>query len=541
MTGLLACGENDAQPSTDADASMRDDLHPMPDAQLEAPGGPPPSCTVGLCASDACQDAERKDLAHGCRFYAAQLDNIDSDDGKMMMLLLTNSDPTTPANFRIELRAPDGWTLAAPQGVVPAGGGAVRVEVARPLLTNGYAQAGAFRITSDSPILATEIIGDDSDRNSTSSSGTVLLPAHALDRRYMALAFSQLAGDTVAATPGSRDGAGVIAIIATRDGTTVNLTPKIVTLVDRGVSYPGMPGGDYTASLDEGDVLQVFSYQAGGDLSGTMINADQPVVVFSGNIFTTYGYVVQGFDGGDMAIEQMPPLSAWGSEYVGARLAPQDHCDPFLMPGGGMWQVMAAQDGTKITISPSGGTLIDINDTLFSMPTQFVLNSGQSRVFTTLPDPSWPTDSPPPTGDIVAIGDSGSPILLAQWLDCEPGLSLGMDTRFGTKTNMTVAFPPGFDQQLTITRRGKMPVQFDGYPIPDYYFQRISKDYEYEVARLTEDQFGSCLNEVDLGCKHTITSPLSGVALGWRGADVVCSYAVTVPPSNPCILPGCVP
>jgi len=541
MTGLLACGENDVRPSTDADGSMSDDVRPVPDAQLEAPGGPTSTCTSGLCTSDACRDAEHHDLAQGCRFYAAQLDNIDSDDGKMMMLLLTNSDPVRSANFRVELRAPDGWTLAAPQGVVPAAGGAVRVEVGRPLLSNGYAQAGAFRITSDSPVLVTQIISDDDDRTSTSSSGTALLPAHALDRHYMALSFTQMAGDTVAATPGARDGAGVIAVVATRDGTTVHLTPKILTLVDHGVSYPGMPGEFYTASLDEGDVLQVFSYQAGGDLSGTTIDADQPVALFSGNIFTTYGHVMNGFDGGDMAIEQIPPLSAWGNEYIGARLAPQDGCDPFFMPGGGMWQVMAAQDNTRVTIAPSGGTLLQINHTTFSVPTQFVLNRGESSVFNTSPDPTWPATSPPPTGDIVAIADDGSAILLAQWLDCEPGLSLGVDTRFGTQTNLTVAFPPGFQQQLIITRRLGMPVQFDGYTIPEDFFRRISKDYEYEVARLSQDQFGTCLNDVDPGCQHTITSPLLGVGLAWRGADVVCSYSLTVPPSNPCIRPGCVP
>lgn len=519
---------------------MSDDLRPMPDAQLEAPGGPPPSCTTGLCATDACQSAEHKDIAHGCRFYAAQVDNIDSDDSKMMMLLLTNSDPMVPANFRVELRSADGWALAAPQGVVPAAGGVARVEVNLPLVSSGDLPDGAFRITSDSPILVAQIISDDDDRTSTSSSGTMLLPAHALDRHYMALTFAQVAGDEVAATPGSRAGAGVIAIVGTADGTTVHLTPKIPMLVGSEIWYPGMLASDNTVPLNEGDVLQVFSYLPGGDLSGTMIDADQPIVVFSGNVFTTYGHVITGFNGGDMALEQMPPVSAWGNEYIGARLAPQAGCDPFLMPGGGMWQVMAAQDGTTVTIAPSDGTLVNTNNQTFSTEASFTLNKGESCLFNTLPDPAWPATSPPPTGDIVAIGMGGRPILLAQWLDCEPGLSLGMDTRFAGKTDMRIAFPPGFEQQVIITRRPKVPVQFDGYTIPDYFFQRISSAYDYEVARLNQDQFGACLNEVDSGCEHTITSLLAGVALGWRGADVVCSYSLTVPPSNPCVLPTCV-
>ena len=105
---------------------------------------------------------------------------------------------------------------------------------------------------------------------------------------------------------------------------------------------------------------------------------------------------------------------------------------------------------------------------------------------------------------------------------------------------MTIAFPAGFEQQVIITRRPKMPVQFDGYTIPVGFFRRISSAYDYEVARLNQDQFGTCLNAVDPGCQHTITSPLAGVGLGWRGVDVVCSYSLTVPPSSPCVFPGCV-
>ena len=259
MTGLLACGGNAVTPSTDGDASMSDDMRPMMDAPLEAPGVRPPSCTSGLCATQACADAERKDIAQGCRFYAAQLDNIYSDEGKNMMLLLTNSDPAMAANFRVELRSPDGWTFVAPQDVVPAEG-AARVEVTRPLTTNGYSKWGAFRITSDRPILATEIISDDSDRMSTSSSGTVLIPAHALDQHYLALTFAQLAGDTVEATMGSHDGAGLIGVVATEEGTTVHIVPKITALGNRGI-YP--QGSDNVAVLNEGDVLQIFSDQAG--------------------------------------------------------------------------------------------------------------------------------------------------------------------------------------------------------------------------------------------------------------------------------------
>ena len=259
------------------------------------------------------------------------------------------------------------------------------------------------------------------------------------------------------------------------------------------------------------------------------------MAVLSGNVFTTYGNVVRGFDGGDMAIEQLPPLSWWGRQYIGARLSPQDGCDPFLPVGGAMWQVMSGQDNNRVTIMPSDGTVVNTNNQMFSMGTSFLLNKGQSRVFTTEPDPDW--TGPATTGDIVATGQDGI-ILLAQWLDCEPGLSVAMDSRLGTKTDITVAFPPGFEQEVIITRHAGTPVQFDGYTIPDGFFQRMSSSYDYDVARLTQDQFGACLDQVDPGCQHSISSAIGGVAVGWRGVDVVCSYSLTVPSSDPCVLPG---
>lgn len=535
MGGLLGCGENDVTPSTDADAGMSDGLPPMPDGQLEAPV-PPPSCTTGLCSSPACAAAENQDVARGCRFYAAQLDNIDSDDGKNMMLVLANGSSSTAATYQVEMRSGDGWTLAAPQDVIPPLG-SHSLELNRPVTGVGVTPGFAYRITSDSPILATQIISDDSDRLSTSSAGTVLLPARALGGSYMALTFTQLPSAAVTAAAGGRAGAGMIAVVGTVDGTSVNLRPSAPTMVMSGVSFiPNVTSDEFTAKLNEGDVLQVFSTSAGDDLTGSSIDADHPIEVFSGNVFTTYGYEASGFNGGDMAIEQLPPLPSWGTEYVGARLAPQDGCDPFFGPGGGSWQLLAAKDGTRVTLSPSPGTIFIIENTQYSDETSFGMNAGETRQFKTIPDPAW-TAAAPPTGDFVA--SAPQPFLLAQWLDCEPGLSLGMDTRFGA-TDMTFGLPPGFQNQVVIARRAGMPVTFDGVDIPGYLFQPASAKGAFEVVRLTDGQFGPCADALDT-CVHTIKG--QSMAVGWRGSDIVCSYSLTVPPANPCLMPalGCEP
>jgi len=515
---------------------MSSDVRPT----IEAPGQPS-MCTSGLCTSQACTTAEQLDLARGCRFYALQMDNIDSDDAKKMMLVLTNGSTDTPANFRVELRSPDGWDLVAPQDVILAQQTA-RFEINRPILEAGPGAYAAFRITSDSPILAVQIVSDDSDRMSNSSSGTVLLPAHALGESYMALTFQQIDSEATMSTPGGRGAAGTITIVGTADGTNVHLSPSTTALVGAGVTAgPGTVTADVEQQLDEGDVWQIFSDTPGGDLSGTTITADHPVEVFSGNVFTTYGFEPHEFNGGDMAMEALPPLSAWSQDYVGARLSPQAGCNPYFGTGGGKWQVLASQDNTMVIISASPNTDLIVGDTNMEQQTMFRMSKGKTMTFNTIPDPGWDGTSPAPTGDFVL--KANNPVLLAQWMDCEPGLSLGMDTRFGPSTDMSFAFPLGFDQQVVITRRAGTPVQIDGQTIPSDFFQPASGNHDYEVARLTADQFGPCLDALDLqACQHRLTSLTAGVAVGWRGADIVCSYALTVPPSYPCTqpLPGCV-
>jgi len=97
---------------------------------------------------------------------------------------------------------------------------------------------------------------------------------------------------------------------------------------------------------------------------------------------------------------------------------------------------------------------------------------------------------------------------------------------------------------VVIVRPAGAPVQIDGQPIPKDFFQAASDDDDYEVARLTSDQFGPCLDQLDVqACQHRLISLTAGVAVGWRGADIVCSYALTVPPSYPCTqttVTGCV-
>jgi hypothetical protein len=93
-----------------------------------------------------------------------------------------------------------------------------------------------------------------------------------------------------------------------------------------------------------------------------------------------------------------------------------------------------------------------------------------------------------------------------------------------------------------IVRRIGAPVQLDGEPVPIDMFAPASNGQDFEVARLTNDQIGPCLDTSVSGmCQHHLSGAAMGLSL--RGMDVVCSYSLTIPPDTICVLPvpGCEP
>jgi hypothetical protein len=286
--------------------------------------------------------------------------------------------------------------------------------------------------------------------------------------------------------------------------------------------------------MKDGDVLQIFSTTPGGDLTGSTITADFPIAVFSGNVFTTYGNDLTGSNGGDLVMEQLPPTASWGLDYVGTRLSPQIGCDPFFGPGVGLWRVIAA-GRTVVTISPAVGVSVDGPN----LPTDLTvrLEPGQSQTFWTRGDitPADLDPSSPVPADFVASAVPGA-ILLAQWLDCEPGLSWGIDARL-SGGEFPFILPPGFEHEVIVVRSVGSPVTFDGRPLDGARFRPVSLDSRYEAARLGPMDLGRCDDALD-SCAHNLSGSAFGVT--WRGMDVVCSYAVTVPSGDSCALPNAV-
>ncbi len=99
------------------------------------------------------------------------------------------------------------------------------------------------------------------------------------------------------------------AVIGTEDGTEVTITPTTLT------SKFHQPGTPYKVRLNAGEVYQVAAHVDApklGDLTGTLIQSDKKVAVFSGH---QCAYVPDMVIGCNFLVEQLPPISAWGKHY----------------------------------------------------------------------------------------------------------------------------------------------------------------------------------------------------------------------------------
>jgi len=164
--------------------------------------------------------------------------------------------------------------------------------------------------------------------------------------------YRALARPGTSVAPGSQ-----VTIVGTKDGTNVSITTLVAV---QGVTTPGVPK---QIKLNR---LQTYLLQLeDGDLTGTLVTADNPIAVFSGNQNgTVVGSVA---DVADHMIEQMPPISTWGSDFVVVPIVPR-----FGSPGDRV-RVLAHENGTRVKVEVNG----TIEET--------TLSAGQSHEFDLLP------------------------------------------------------------------------------------------------------------------------------------------------------------
>ncbi len=347
LTFILACragsddvaaygtGTGESEETEDADDSQTDGEETETDdggVKLDV-GAPDPEDLPPDC--DELDELDPSSL--GCRFYAIDTALIASSSWWPFGVSVGNP-WSVPAIVTIEDMRGPGLREIITFEVPPYSSELIKINGDRgvldledhPIEDEGVNVAGAFRVTSDTPVTAMQInpVGGGATAVSEAS---LLLPVVALDTAYIALGYEGAAGGIP----------GWISIVATEDDTTVT-TPA------------GM------ATLDEFDVFHYKDYKEQGnqgDVTGVRVDADKPVAVFSGS---NCAFVPAGLSFCDHLEEQLFPLSTWGTEYVGARhpkRIPDDNPDDELV----YWRVVAAVDGTEVEFEPPvagvGGTI----------------------------------------------------------------------------------------------------------------------------------------------------------------------------------------
>lgn len=218
-------------------------------------------------------------------------------------------------------------------------------------------QEKGIHLVSENPV---NVYALNWDQNSADVA--VIYPVPSLGNKYFTMCYTPNVDDDPEHGRNSE-----FLIVASEDNTIVEITPSFVTDGGNAADVP------FTIILNKGEVYQVQSLNrknlAGqGDLSGSFIQSDKPVAVYSGNFSTTVPYL-EGASY-DHLFEQIPPLRTWGREYYAV---------PLLTRQADRYRVMAAEDNTIITFGNNtrmlnkGGDFYEFTLS-FNQPTRIYAN-----------------------------------------------------------------------------------------------------------------------------------------------------------------------
>ena len=369
---------------------------------VQMPCPPEQGCANAACIDDPCKAAEVSQSSYGCDYWALKTAQRLQADGACFAAFVANT-WGKPIKLTVER---DGMTLPVanftriPQGQGQAltykpydaatgigigevailflsrnsmGGSVVDCPVAAAISgETGVATTGigkAFHITSDYPVVAYQI-APYGGAQAYVTSATLLLPTSAWDTNYIAInAYKS------AEMNGYLGGNPSLDIVAYKDNTKVTLLPKVDIVAGPNVAA-AMANTQAVYTLNKGEFLQITQPL---ELTGSPIQATESVGVFGASACMV---VPLGQTDCDSAQQQIPPVRALGSEYVGVRYRGRGS----LLDGGVSqdeavpWRLVGAVDGTVLTWDPApppnAPKSINLGETAeFTAPGPFVVKS----------------------------------------------------------------------------------------------------------------------------------------------------------------------
>lgn len=215
---------------------------------------------------------------------------------------------------------------------------------------NEIIQNLGIELTSDEPVSVTAFIS-----YRWSGEAFKVIPTHSLGTRYRTLNLYQDETDEIKPSQ--------IVLVATEDKTFVKITPTFNT----SSTQKGKIG---VIALDKGQTYLIHNEKKasythiGGDLTGTLIEADKPIAVISGHTkgsFPRYSKQMLGRPANFMRntlVEMMLPENMLGTEYISAPIKYQNRYVKNIDPDdiGDMIRFVATVDGTIVTQMRQDGT-----------------------------------------------------------------------------------------------------------------------------------------------------------------------------------------
>jgi hypothetical protein len=190
--------------------------------------------------------------------------------------------------------------------------------------------AKAIHVVASAPVVVYDILPFGGGRSEVTDA-SLLLPTSTWDTNYIAVTPVPLGSNCT--NPG-------ISIIASSDNTTVTIKPTVAIVAGTGVAATAA-NTPVTYPLSKGQVLR---FEQAEDLLGSVISSNNPI-----GLWGEQSCINVDASACDGAHEQIPPIRAFGSEYVYGRyrnrVDNQDETPPTRITG--------AVDGTQLTWDPS--------------------------------------------------------------------------------------------------------------------------------------------------------------------------------------------
>jgi hypothetical protein len=387
------------------------------------------ACRGGAC-QNLCLLAQKTRSNVGCEYWGVDLDNASlgaSNNAAAQQFAVVVSNPETDLTATVTVTQDNSLPGASSEPVVVATATvaprSLRVFKLGPREVDGSPDGEfntgtgtaltrhAYQIKSDTPVVAYQF-NPLENVNVFSNDASLLKPVEALGAQAAAgepsLAYVAVGwGQTIARTddPNTNfDPSGgtqlrvFLTLVGTRPGTRVRVHPT-TRVIPGGPIAETQAGGLIEAQLEPYDVLNLETGGFNADFTGTLIEANGPLVVFSGSeasdapMFTT---LANRYCCADHLEDQLDPIRTAGTRFIGAH-GPSRTTAVAL--AGGPVTTVPEPDFFRPVTTVEGDTTI--TTTLPPPDDHFVLSGrGQSRILTVYRDFALQADHPIHLGNI---------------------------------------------------------------------------------------------------------------------------------------------